>query len=157
MTNAFRLLAGVLLLAGCKVPQLELPKITVPALPMIDPLKLPLPKTVDGKYLLMELSQARLEVDPTVRDPLTAVGECVDQVTYCYTPNVRSLDECVRSVRTCATQAPWAEPLGCCPKACQDGYAALRAAGTEPDLAVSTAFFGKPYCFPGVAAALEGT
>ncbi len=154
MTNARRLLAGVLLLlSGCK--GVELPKIMVPPLPAID-VKLPLPKTPDGKYLLMQLSQAQLEVDPSVRDPLTAVGECVDQVTYCYSPNVRSLDDCVRSVRTCLTETPWAEPLGCCPKACQDAYAAQRKEDVEPAEALDKAFFEKPDCFPGVASALEG-
>jgi hypothetical protein len=155
MKSAGCVLLGLCLFSSCQVPK-ELPKITVPPLPKVDLVNLPLPKTPDGKYLLMELAQAHLEVDPTVRDPLTAVGECVDQVTYCYSPGIRSLDECVRSVRTCATSTPWTEALGCCPKACQDGYAAARTAGTQSAAALDQVFFEKPDCFPGVADALEG-
>jgi hypothetical protein len=154
MTNPGRLLAGLLWLCSCN--GVSLPKIAVPQLPVIDVLKLPLPKAADGNYLLMQLSQAQLELDPTLRDPLTAVGECVDQVTYCYAPNIRSLDECVRSVRTCASPTPWSEPLGCCPQACQDAYAAHRKDGVEPAEALDKAFFEKPDCFPGVTKALEG-
>jgi hypothetical protein len=156
MTCARLVLAGLFLLSGCKLTDIELPKITVPPLPVIDVLKIPLPKTTDGKYLLMELAQARLEIDPTVRDPITSVGECVDQVTYCYSPGTRSLAECVRSVRTCSTETPWTEPLGCCPKKCQDGFAAELADGVAPATALDKVFFEKPDCFPGVANALEG-
>lgn len=153
MTYARLWLAGVLVLCGCKV---ELPKINVPALPQVDLVTLPLPKTPDGKYLLMQLSQAHLEIDPTVRDPLTAVGDCVDQITYCYEPKSRSLDECVRSVRTCSTSTPWTEPLGCCPKACQDGYQKAVDDGLEGKAAFDKVFFEQHDCFPGVADALEG-
>ena len=146
------LAASLLLLSGCP----ELPKITIPPIPMVDVLTLPLPKTGDGTYVLMELAQARLEIDPTVRDPITSVGECVDQVTYCFSPGARSLDDCVRSVRTCSSATPWLEPVGCCPKACQEGYAAERTAGTAPAASLDKVFFEKPDCFPGLANALEG-
>lgn len=148
--------ALLLLLCGCELlKKVEPPKITLPPIPQID-VKLPLPKTPDGTYLLMELSQARLEIDPTLADPITAIGQCVDQVTYCYSPGTRSLDECVRSVRTCATSTPWMEVIGCCPEACQAGYAAARSAGAQPATALDSVFFEKPDCFPGVANALEG-
>ena len=152
MRIGFLAVAGLVVLSGCKV---DLPKITVPPLPTLDVLKLPLPKTAEGKYLLMQLADAHLEIDPTVRDPFTSVGDCVDSVTYCYTPGSRTLDECVRSVRTCATSTPWKEALGCCPQACQDGYAAARADGVEPAAALDKVFF-ETTCFPGVTAALEG-
>lgn len=147
----------LVLLGGCDLAKkLEPPKIEVPPIPVLDAVKLPLPKTADGKYLLMQLSQAQLELDPTVRDPITAVGECADQVTYCYAPGTRSLDDCVRSVRTCATESPWGEALGCCPKACQDDYAAERTKGTGAAAALDVVLFERHTCFPGLAAALEG-
>ena len=145
------------LAAGCDFKKIEPPKIEIPPIPLLDTLKLPLPKTPDGKYLLMELGQAHLEVDPTVRDPITAVGECVDQVTYCYQPGTeRSLDACVASVKTCTNETPWVDPFGCCPKKCQDDYAAERAKGTLPADALDRVFFERHDCWPGLANALEG-
>lgn len=131
-------------------------KITIPPIPVIDGVKLPLPKTADGKYLATQGPDAQLEIDPTVRDPLTAVGECVDQVTYCYAPGTRSLEDCVRSVKTCTSPEPWTNELGCCPKACQDDFAAEVKTGTAPAAALDKVFFEKHDCWPGLAATLEG-
>lgn len=143
----------VLLLAGCDV---SLPKIAVPPLPIVDGLTLPLPKLANGNYQLMNLSQAQLELDPTVRDPLTSMGDCVDLVSYCYAPNERSLDECVRSVATCKTETPWAsELIPCCPAQCQEDFVDARKS-MDPAAALDDVFFEKHRCFPGVSAALEG-
>lgn len=150
------LLCCALLAASCDFTK-QLPKVEIPAIPVLDPLKLPLPKTPDGKYLLMELSQAHLEVDPTVKDPITVVGECVDLVTYPYEPGgPLTLDVTVAGARTCTTEQPWGEALGCCPKKCQDDYAAERAKGTEPSAALDLVFFERKDCWPGLANALEG-
>ncbi len=152
-----RALLGLVLLGSCDlVSKVQPPKIKIPPIPSLNN-ALSLPKTVDGKYLLMELDQARLEVDPTLRDPLTALGDCADQVSYCYAPGVRELDDCVRSVRSCTTDQPWLEPVSCCPKQCQDDYATARGAGIDAPSALDKVFFVDHQCFPGVTAELAGT
>ena len=151
-----KLFAGLFLLCGCDLLATVDPgKIKVPALPVINLIGIKLPKDADGKYLLMRLSESSLEIDPTIRDAITALGECDDQITYCFSPNERSLDECVRSVTTCKTSTPWNE-LPCCPKKCQDDYAAARTRGVEPATALDTVLFAEHTCFPGVTDALAG-
>ena len=148
---------GLVLLSSCDLlSKVQPPKIDLPPIPLINT-SLKLPKTLDGNYLLMELDQARLEVDPTLRDPLTALGDCSDQVTYCYEPGVRELDACVHSVRTCTTDQPWLEPVPCCPKKCQDDYQAARNSGVDPPGALDKVFYVDHVCFPGVSAELAGT
>jgi hypothetical protein len=142
------LAASVLLLTGCdKLPQVhivipDLPKIALEALPK-----------VDGKSLLMQISTARLEVDPTVSDPITAVGSCADLITYCVSDG-KALDDCVAATPACKTAEPWKESA-CCPAACQDGYTEARKTA-EPLDAFEKVFFLEHTCFPGLAAALEG-
>lgn len=146
-------LLGLIVLASCQGVNLDPSKITFPTLPAID---IKLPKSADGKYLLLELSSAQLELDPTIRDPLTALGECSDQVTYCFAPSVRSLDDCMHSVRTCNSDKPWLEPTPCCAKKCQDDYATARDAGLDPTTALDQVLYGGTSCSPGVAGALAG-
>ena len=151
------LVAGLVLLGGCDTIKQEIDtKIKIPPIPSLDPANLQLPKTADGKYLLMELSQARIEIDPTLRDPLTALGECADQIAYCYSPTERSLDDCVRSVKGCDTPFPWLEPSPCCPKQCQADYASQRTAGVAGPDALDKVLFVDHQCFPGINNALEG-
>ena len=140
------LAASLLLLAGCDV----LSKIELPDLPKIALEALP---KVDGKYLLMQISTARLEIDPSASDPITAVGACADRVTYCVSDG-KALDDCVASAPACATAQPWKESA-CCPQACKDGYLEARKTA-EPVDAFEKVFFLEPTCFPGLAGALEG-
>jgi hypothetical protein len=104
--------------------------------------------------LLAEVSNARIEVDPTQRDALTALGECADLLSYCYAPPTLTLERCFSSVRGCATQTPWAEPA-CCPTACRDAFAREVSAGLAPRAALEKVLFREPDCFPGVRALLE--
>lgn len=146
----------VLALTGCDFVKTP-PKVDIPPIPVLDGLKLPLPKTPDGKYLLMELSQAHLEVDPTVRDAITVVGNCTDLVTYCYKPDsALTLDVCVAGAKTCTTEQPWTEAVGCCPKKCQEDFATERLKGTGGAEALDLVFFERKDCWPGLANALEG-
>jgi len=139
------LLVCLALLAGCgKLPKIELPKIALESLPK-----------VDGKYLLMQISNARLEVDPTTSDAITAVGRCADLVTHCGSDG-RSLDDCVAAAPGCKPDRPWKEDDDCCPSACKDAYEERRDGGAEPIDAFEHVFFLDHSCFPGLAAALEG-
>lgn len=141
-----------------KLPiNLPLPK-QVP-LPQLPVLALPpglLPVLPDGKVLLIEAAQARIELDPSVSDPITAVGACTDSITYCVSPGERTLADCVFSVPACTTSTPWNEPLACCPSACKSAFELLRRQGVEPLAAFERTFFLEPDCFPGVRDALEG-
>ena len=110
--------------------------------------------TSTNKFLA-ETANARLEVDPTARDPLTALGECADAVSYCYAPPLLGITECLASVRHCETETPWLETLPCCPKACVTAFSAELQAGQSEMQALETVFFREPDCFPGVRAALE--
>ncbi len=120
-------------------------------LPVVNVASLP---RADAGWLLIEASSARIEVDPSATDAITAVGACSDLVTYCATRG-NSLDTCVSSARSCLTSIPWHEPA-CCPAACKNGYVAARAT-LAPIPAFEKAFFEDLDCFPGLRAALEGT
>ena len=123
---------------------------TVPPLPSLDLLQLP---KVDAGWILIEASTARIEIDPTARDAITAVGACSDLITYCVSDS-RGLDECVAIAPGCHTAQPWNEPA-CCPSDCKAAYSDART--NDPPLrAFERAFFETPECFPGLANALEG-
>ena len=100
------------------------------------------------------MGTARLEFDPTAKDALVALGECVDAVTYCYAPGSKELSWCLQNTRTCSTETPWTE-TPCCPQACKDGFEAAVAGGLAPPSAIEQVFFVDKDCFPGVRAALE--
>ena len=104
--------------------------------------------------MLADVSNARVEIDPTQRDALTALGECADLLSYCYAPPNFTLARCFASVKGCATEMPWSEPA-CCPAACRDAFNREVAAGLAPNAALDRVLFREPDCFPGVRAALE--
>src|SRR5690349_143367 len=43
--------------------------------------------------LLADVANARIEIDPTQRDALTALGECADLLSYCYAPGTVGISE----------------------------------------------------------------
>jgi hypothetical protein len=147
-----RHLAPVGLLAALACSKLPDPPPPPPfTLPAID-LASALPKTPDGKYLLIQAASARIELDPTANDAITALGSCADLIAYCYTP-ATSVAACVSAAPDCRTETPWKE-AACCPSACKQAYAT--AIGNEDELAAfERVFFKEPDCFPGVRAALE--
>jgi hypothetical protein len=104
--------------------------------------------------LIADTANARLEIDPTVKDPLTALGECADLISYCYAPPAFDLTACFAQARTCTTQQPWAEKA-CCPQSCKDAFAAELAKGTAHKDALEKVLFRQPDCFPGVVPFLE--
>ena len=113
------------------------------------------PTVVGDAKLVAEVSEARLEFDPTTKDAITALGLCVDAASYCYAPGTtKTLAWCLEHTRTCATQTPWTE-RPCCPQQCKDDFTAAVAAGAAPAAALEDVFFTKRDCFPGVKAALE--
>lgn len=113
------------------------------------------PSSGGNSKLFAEVGAARLEFDPTTRDAIVALGECVDAAVYCYQPGTQSLTWCVQRTRTCKTATPWTEEP-CCPQQCKDDFADAVAGGAAPAKALEAVFFAKKSCFPGVSDALEG-
>ena len=134
-------------------PLPDLPPLSLPPLPELPDLStLPHP---DGNAVLIQISDSRLEIDPTASDAITAVGTCTDLIAYCVAPS-RSIETCVAATPTCRTEQPWTEAIPCCPGACHSDFAAAVAAGADPLAAFTDTFFRGATCFPGVADALAG-
>jgi len=145
------LLPSALLLISCG--QVSKVKEHLPDLPALDVSLFP-KLGPGGTRLLADAAQARLEIDPTVSDAITALGGCVDTAVSCYHPGTAELGDCLERTRTCETKTPWTE-AACCPQACKDAFAAEVKKGTKPAQAFDTVFFQAPDCFPGVRQALE--
>ena len=143
---------GALALSGARCDE---PRIDIPQLPPVDLTVLPLPTDDDGKLVLIEVADSRIELDPTANDAITAVGVCTDLISYCVGPG-RSLTACVAATPSCTTSTPWTETIPCCPSACHDAFADAVASGREPLAAFEDVFFRAPDCSPGVRAALAG-
>lgn len=126
----------------------------LPSLPPALNVALFAPVGAGATKLLAEVANARVELDPTQRDALTALGECADLLSYCYAPPNFTLASCFSSVRGCSTMEPWNEPA-CCPAACRDAFEREVAGGLAPNAALEKVLFRQPDCFPGVRAALE--
>ena len=104
--------------------------------------------------LLADVGNARLEIDPTQKDALTALAECADLVSYCYAPGTLTVSQCLHNARKCETTQPWGE-APCCPQACADAFDAEVGAGMNHVDALEKVLFRQPDCFPGVRALLE--
>jgi len=139
-------LTAALALCGCDR------KIKLPKLP--DLAALSLPKGVDGNTVLIEIGNARIELDPSASDAITALGGCADLVSYCVSADA-SVATCVDRAPACATNQPWNESDACCPSACKDAFAKAVSKGEAELAAFDRLFFREPDCFPGVRAALE--
>lgn len=138
-------------LAGCEKVEKHLPDIPDPdvALPTF-----PLPKNANGLYELLEVAGSSIQIDPTLSDPISAVGRCTDLITACYEGGT-ALDACVDATRRCTTHEPWKEKEDCCPSACVAGFASERKTNADALASYEKVFFLEPGCFPGVLAALE--
>lgn len=135
-TSLYVVLLSAFVCAGCDgAKKIDLP---VPDLKQFLP----------GGNLLAQIGEARLELDPTVRDPLTGLGACSDLLTYCFEPGVKSLDACASEVTRCSTKEPWNEE-DCCPDSCIKAYEDARRSA-EPLAAFDTALYGNGSCYPGV-------
>lgn len=108
-----------------------------------------------GSRVLANVANATLQIDPTQRDPLTALGECADLVTNCYVPGGADLAFCLELARPCDSDEPWKEKNACCPKACKTAFTAEVSSGSTQRDALEKTFFSAPDCFPGVRALLE--
>lgn len=135
----------VFAVGACKPIEKQVPEIN-----------LPLPKNADGVYDLLEVAGSTLQIDPTLSDPITAVGRCADLITACYEGSA-PLDSCVSATRRCATKEPWKEDEDCCPDACVAAYEKERKTNADPLASFEKVFFLEPGCFPGVVAALGST
>lgn len=114
-----------------------------------------LPRLANGQFLVLVIPGAQLTIDPTLRDPVTALGACTAWITACVDP-ARSLDDCARSALPCATERPWEEAAACCPATCFEAYQQARRAGAEPLAAYGRVYFKEPDCFPGLRDLLAG-
>ncbi|MBL8951595.1 MAG: hypothetical protein JNK82_12510 [Myxococcaceae bacterium] len=149
-----RRLFAVVFAFGCGCSGFKLPE----QVPEVPPDLTPLIATVfasSPEKLLADVGNAKLELDPTVRDPLTGLAACADLVSYCYAPPDLGLSACFALARKCETPAPWNEPSPCCPAACQTAFDAEIARGTGHAAALEKVLFREPDCYPGVRAALE--
>lgn len=113
------------------------------------------PSVPGGTRLFAEVTNMRLELDPTTKDAISALGLCVDAAAYCYDPQGRDLADCLASTRTCDTGEPWNE-TACCPQTCKDAFVAGVDGGETHQAAFERVFFKETDCFPGLRAALEG-
>jgi len=140
---------------GDGAPYVEPARVEVPELeqPTLDEL----PKSPEGYPLLQREKITGLALDPTLSDPITALGTCLSLVLGCFqppdTPNGRSIDACVVSAQACKTEQPWAETEPCCPASCQDLYRELRGRGyTDADAWI---LVGSGNCMPGLKEFME--
>jgi hypothetical protein len=107
-----------------------------------------------ARRLLADVGNARVELDPTQQDALTALGACADLLSTCYEPPGVTIAMCWGRARECQTQTPWTEEP-CCPVTCRDAFVDEVNLGLTPAAAVEKVLFLEPDCFPGVRAALE--
>jgi hypothetical protein len=133
------------------------PRIEVPPLPPPPDLSaLPFPRSDAGRPILLEMQGIQLELDPTLRDAVTAHGQCLDLVARCFTPTSRALDACTVWAPTCATVRPWEEPAPCCPPRCIDAFERLRREGRPSLEAFTEVYLERRECFPGLLESIRG-
>jgi hypothetical protein len=108
-----------------------------------------------GSHVLTDVANATLQIDPTQRDPMTALAECADLVSSCYVPGGADLAFCLDLAHTCDSDQPWNEKKACCPKACKEAFTNEVSGGLSQRDALEKTFFLAPDCFPGVRALLE--
>jgi hypothetical protein len=131
--------------------------VTVPVLEQPD-LEV-LPKSEEGYPLIQRGRIDGLAIDPSLADPITALGTCLSLVLGCV-PSVSGkagpdFDSCVISAPQCESNEPWAENDACCPARCQELYEALR----QEDYSQSDAWIlvGGSYCVPGLKEQMEAS
>ena len=110
---------------------------------------LPLPKTDGGALVVTTLPGLKLIVDPSVRTPVSALGDCSRGLLGCVAEG-HTLDDCVGAVPACKTDKPWEEPNLCCPAACAVEYRAARGQGMSTNAALKATYFKRAGCFPGL-------
>jgi len=126
--------------------------IVVPPLAVVDVTGVP--TDTHGLPIVYESLEGTITLDPSMHDPITGFGACLDLVTHCVGPT-RSLDACALYVPHCATAQYWTEP-DCCPTACSNAYETQRVAGYGTIDAFRGAFLGSPSCFPGLDSFIGG-
>jgi hypothetical protein len=89
-----------------------------------------------------------MEVDTTVRNPVTAMASCVQWITSCMSPGARSADDCAVSAPACKTQTPWTEDNMCCPASCYTQYRASRVSGMTDQAAFLETYIDGGSCIP---------
>ena len=143
------MLVATLWVAGCPSEEAEPPPVGnvvvfTPA-PPADP--------TPGAFAGMPFVQ--LEIDPTQRDAITALGACAHWITQCVNPESRSVDDCFRSVPNCTADEPWREAELCCPAQCYAEYADRRRAGEDALAAFDAVLFVDRTCMPGLEQLLK--
>jgi hypothetical protein len=118
--------------------------------PPPDPGASGLPRLENGNYLVMSLPGVELQLDPTLRDAVTVLGDCAGYATACLAPPERTLDDCIRSAPPCLGERPWEEAAPCCPAGCFTAYEAARRAGSSDLAAFQQVYFDDGSCIPGL-------
>jgi hypothetical protein len=124
---------------------------------------LPFPENDAGQIVIAPGGPIELAIDPKMRSPVTALGECTTSILDCMgayasmaAPGKPShtLDECVDAMPACKTERPWLEDDVCCPTSCATEYRAARAKGVQDrDALMETYFKRDGGCFPGLSQA----
>jgi hypothetical protein len=109
-----------------------------------------LPTAPSGRPIFLAVPGARLEIDATRKDALTALGACARWISTCVV-GAQALDDCARSAPPCGTQTPWQEPTACCAPSCFERYQEARRSGAVPIAAFDAVYYGADPCMPGVA------
>jgi hypothetical protein len=103
-----------------------------------------------GPLSLLRIAGVSLQINPSLHDPLTALGACADLVTRCYNPQNAPLDRCVDTVAQCQTATPWRE-APCCPRNCSAQFHQARTGGLADMDAFDRVYLTSPTCVAGVA------
>ncbi len=104
--------------------------------------------------LLADVGNARLEIDPTQKDALTALGHCADLLSYCYAAGGATVTQCFARSAKCTTSEPWNEQQPCCAQKCADDFEAAMSGGMNHVDALERVLF-RDYCMPGVRELME--
>lgn len=104
--------------------------------------------------LLADVGNARLEIDPTQKDALTALGHCADLISYCYAAGGATVTQCFARTAKCAGNEPWNEQQPCCAQKCADDFEAAMTGGMNHVDALEKVLF-RDYCMPGVRELME--
>ena len=119
---------------------------------------LPLPiDPDDGGFTYVQTPAVSLVAHPEAATPVSAATGCISLVLSCYDDELRNVRGCLENVDQCTTEEPWEDGADawCCPTACTDRYLELRAAGSDPSQALSTALLRPGSCMNGIDAMWE--
>jgi hypothetical protein len=96
-----------------------------------------------------------LVYDPSIQDPITDWGGCMELARGCYLSTPGSIVGCVRGLPTCGGSDPMTGGSNCCPRKCIDDFNAQIEAGASDNAAVEATISYGAACVAGFAAMLD--